>query len=101
MTWPRNRVLHILAEIAPNTLRQYVRCYLMILIGGFLFTDKFATPSCHRGSALFYHTYNSLRTAAGRDVSDIVGCIPLLVSWIYDIFSCFSLIGYNVVRVHL
>ncbi|KAL4316330.1 hypothetical protein AHAS_Ahas15G0274300 [Arachis hypogaea] len=34
MTWLRNQVAHIPDGASPETLRQYARCYLMMLIGG-------------------------------------------------------------------
>ncbi|RYR23571.1 hypothetical protein Ahy_B03g068774 [Arachis hypogaea] len=43
ITWLRDRVAHIPDGTALETLRQCARCYLMMLIGGFLFTDKSAT----------------------------------------------------------
>ncbi|XP_057746858.1 serine/threonine-protein phosphatase 7 long form homolog [Arachis stenosperma] len=42
MTWLRDRVSHIPTGTAPDTLRKHARCCLMMLIGGFLFTDKSA-----------------------------------------------------------
>ncbi|RYR12095.1 hypothetical protein Ahy_B04g069621 isoform B [Arachis hypogaea] len=53
------------------------------------------------GSALLCHTYHSLCTATSRNVTDIAGCMPLLVSWIYHRFPCFSPTGYDVVRFPL
>ncbi|QHO44888.1 uncharacterized protein DS421_6g174540 [Arachis hypogaea] len=49
------------------------------------------------GSALPCHTYHSC-TAAGHDVTDTAGCMPLLISWIYHRFMCFSPVGYDVAR---
>ncbi|XP_025634914.1 protein MAIN-LIKE 2-like [Arachis hypogaea] len=43
MMWLRDQVAHISDGAASETLRQYIQCYLMMLIGGFLFTDKSAT----------------------------------------------------------
>ncbi|RYR33738.1 hypothetical protein Ahy_A10g048363 [Arachis hypogaea] len=40
MIWLRNRISHIQAGKDSDTLRKYARCYLMMLIGGFLFTYK-------------------------------------------------------------
>ncbi|KAL4343343.1 hypothetical protein AHAS_Ahas11G0068900 [Arachis hypogaea] len=42
MTWLRNRVTHIPPGVDAATLGQYARCYLLMLIGGYLFTDKSA-----------------------------------------------------------
>ncbi|XLS46312.1 hypothetical protein HN51_003177 [Arachis hypogaea] len=87
MTWMRDKVAHVPAKADLDTLLQYVRCYLMMLIGGFLFTNKSAIlvllrwlpllENFHRysqlswESALLCHTYHLLCTAAGRDVTDI------------------------------
>ncbi|RYR36639.1 hypothetical protein Ahy_A09g041603 isoform B [Arachis hypogaea] len=58
-------------------------------------------PQIHSGSALLCHTYHTLCTAALRDVMDITGCMPLLVSWIYHRFPSFSPVRYDVVRFPL
>ncbi|KAL4330024.1 hypothetical protein AHAS_Ahas13G0358700 [Arachis hypogaea] len=50
------------------------------------------------GSALLCHTYHLLCTTTGRDVTDIAGCMLLLVLWIYHRFPCFSPSGYDLVR---
>ncbi|KAL4329691.1 hypothetical protein AHAS_Ahas13G0325400 [Arachis hypogaea] len=42
-TWLGDRMAHTPDGAAPETLRQYARCYLMMLIEGFSFTDKSAT----------------------------------------------------------
>ncbi|KAL4315141.1 hypothetical protein AHAS_Ahas15G0155400 [Arachis hypogaea] len=52
-------------------------------------------------SALLCYTYHSLCTAASHDVTCIAGCMPLLVSWIYHRFPCFSPAGYDVVKFPL
>ncbi|RYR17842.1 hypothetical protein Ahy_B03g062517 [Arachis hypogaea] len=117
MTWVKDRVAHTPDRTIPDTLCQYVRCYLMMLIGVFLFTDKSATLVPLRWlplledfdrcswlsweSALLCRTYYSLCIAASCDVTDIVGCMPLLVWWIYHRFLSFSLVGYDVVRFPL
>ncbi|RYR18767.1 hypothetical protein Ahy_B03g063379 [Arachis hypogaea] len=87
----------------PKILRQYARCYIMLLIGGYLLTDKSNNlvhvrwllffrdfAECRAlgwGSAVLAWTYQSLCLAAQRDVTDIAGCTPLLMSWIYQRFS--------------
>ncbi|KAL4381487.1 hypothetical protein AHAS_Ahas04G0138400 [Arachis hypogaea] len=96
MTWLRNRVTHIPLWADVGTLRQYVRCYLLILIGEYLFTNKSASlvplrwlqlledfDSCKRllwGSALLLHTNYSLCSAVWRDMINIVRCVPLVMS---------------------
>ncbi|RYQ96788.1 hypothetical protein Ahy_B08g092661 [Arachis hypogaea] len=87
MTWLKNRVTHIPPGADADTLCQYARCYLLMLIGVFFFTDKSANllplrwlslledfDACRRlswGSALLSHTYHSL-------------ALPeLVMSWIY------------------
>ncbi|RYQ99349.1 hypothetical protein Ahy_B07g087281 isoform C [Arachis hypogaea] len=98
MTWLKKRVSHISPGADLDTLRKYARCYLMMLIEGFLFTDKSTTLvplkwllllAVVLGSALLAHTYHSLYTAIGCDVTDIAGCMPLVVSWIYHRFLSF------------
>ncbi|RYR33328.1 hypothetical protein Ahy_A10g047904 [Arachis hypogaea] len=68
---------------ALETLRQYARCYIMLLIGVYLMTDK----SNNLGSAVLAWTYQSLCFAAQRGVMDIAGCTPLLMCWIYKRFT--------------
>ncbi|QHO41131.1 uncharacterized protein DS421_5g143050 [Arachis hypogaea] len=43
MTWLRDRVAHIPARAALDTLRQYAQCYLIMLIGKVLLMNKSAT----------------------------------------------------------
>ncbi|RYQ97217.1 hypothetical protein Ahy_B08g093238 [Arachis hypogaea] len=86
----------------PETLRQYPRCYIMLLIGEYLMTDK-SNNLVHLhwlplirdfmeciaflwGSAVLAWTYQSLSLAAQRGVTDIAGYTPLLMSWIYQRF---------------
>ncbi|XP_072073473.1 serine/threonine-protein phosphatase 7 long form homolog [Arachis hypogaea] len=103
LVWLRDHVCQMPPTDDPETLRQYVWCYIMLLIGGYLLTDKsnnqvhvrwlpllwdFAecrALSC--GSVMLAWTYQSLYLAAQRSVTDIVGCTPLLMSWIYQRFS--------------
>ncbi|RYR27972.1 hypothetical protein Ahy_B01g052048 [Arachis hypogaea] len=40
VTWLRDRVRHMSATVDAATFRQYTRCYIMLLIGGYLMTDK-------------------------------------------------------------
>ncbi|RYQ85634.1 hypothetical protein Ahy_B10g105205 [Arachis hypogaea] len=84
------------------TLRQYTRCYILLLIGGYLMTNK-SNNQVHIGwlplldnfarcrglswgSAMLAWTYHSLCYAAHRNTTDIAGCTPLLVSWLYHKF---------------
>ncbi|RYR78658.1 hypothetical protein Ahy_A01g003500 [Arachis hypogaea] len=82
----------------PKTLRQYARCYIMLLIRRYLMTDK-SNNLVHlcwlpllqdfeecRGSAVLAWTYQSLSLAAQRGVTDIAGCTPLVMCWIYQRF---------------
>ncbi|QHO56140.1 uncharacterized protein DS421_3g71190 [Arachis hypogaea] len=73
MTWLRNRVSHISTETHPHTL----------------------------WSALLAHLYHSLCTTTWHDVTDIVDCMPLVVSWIYHKLPSFCPVGYNVIRFPL
>ncbi|KAL4393951.1 hypothetical protein AHAS_Ahas02G0103300 [Arachis hypogaea] len=91
MTWLRNKVSHIPPGVDPDIFRKYVRFYLMMLMGEFLFMNKSATLAIVLGSALLAHTYHSLCTATGHDVTDIVRCMPLVMSWIYHWFPSFCL----------
>ena len=102
LVWLRDRVRQMSQTNDPETLRQYARCYIMLLIGGYLMTDKsnnlvhlrwlpllwdFAECrafSC--GSAVLAWMYESLSLAAQRGVTDIAGCTPLFMSWIYQRF---------------
>ncbi|QHN92750.1 serine/threonine-protein phosphatase 7 long form homolog [Arachis hypogaea] len=86
----------------PETLRQYARYYIMLLIGGYLMIDKsnnlvyvrwlpllrdFAEcKGLSWGSAVLAWTYQSLCLAAQRGVTDIADCTPLLMSWIFQRF---------------
>ncbi|QHO39019.1 uncharacterized protein DS421_4g125420 [Arachis hypogaea] len=74
----------------------------MLLIGGYLITDKsnnlvhlrwlpllrnFAECRAFSwGSAVLAWTYHSLSLAVQPSVTDITGCTPLLMSWIYQRF---------------
>ncbi|QHO18546.1 uncharacterized protein DS421_11g321430 [Arachis hypogaea] len=74
----------------------------MLLIGGYLMTDKSNNrvhlrwlpllrnfTECRAlswGSAVLAWTYKSLSLVAQRGVTDITGCTPLLMSWIYQRF---------------
>ncbi|RYQ86081.1 hypothetical protein Ahy_B10g105742 [Arachis hypogaea] len=103
LVWLRDRVCQMPPTDDPETLRQYARCYIMLLIGGNLLTDKSNNlvhvrwlpllrdfAECRGlswGSAVLAWTYQSLCLAAQRGVTDIAGCTPLLMSWIYQRFS--------------
>ncbi|QHN76569.1 uncharacterized protein DS421_19g645030 [Arachis hypogaea] len=103
LVWLRDRVCQMPPTDDPETLRQYARCYIMLLIGGYLLTDKSNNlvhvrwllllrdfGECRTlswGSAVLAWTYQSLCLVAQRDVTDIAGCTPLLMNWIYQRFS--------------
>ncbi|MED6187822.1 hypothetical protein PIB30_116749 [Stylosanthes scabra] len=102
LAWLRERVQHIPIGASDDTLRQYARCYILMLIGGYLMTDKSSSlvhirwlplladfNRCRQlswGAAVLAWTYHSLCSATHRNVTDIAGCIPLLMSWIYHRF---------------
>ncbi|RYR12243.1 hypothetical protein Ahy_B04g069770 [Arachis hypogaea] len=81
--------------IDSDTLQQYVRCYIMLMIGVYLLTDKSNNTvhlrwlpllddfercrSMSWDSAVLAWTYNSLCSATHRSTIDIAGCTPLLV----------------------
>ncbi|KAL4277157.1 hypothetical protein AHAS_Ahas20G0279100 [Arachis hypogaea] len=85
---------------------------LLILIKGYLFTDKSANlvslrwlplledfDSCRWlswGSALLSYTYHSLCSTARRDMADIARCMPLVMSWIYHRFLTFCHARYDI-----
>ncbi|KAL4306378.1 hypothetical protein AHAS_Ahas16G0172300 [Arachis hypogaea] len=86
----------------PDTLRQYARSYIMLMIGGYLLTNKSNNTvhlrwlpllddfeRCRRfswDSVVLAWTYHSLCHAAHCQTTNIMGCTPLLVSWIYQRF---------------
>ncbi|RYR07675.1 hypothetical protein Ahy_B05g075082 [Arachis hypogaea] len=78
-----------------NTLWIYAQCYLLMLIGGYLFTNKSVNLVPLRWLLLFEDFDNCRR----RDVTNIAGCIVLVLSWIYHRFPSFCLAGYDVLRV--
>ncbi|RYR08017.1 hypothetical protein Ahy_B05g075549 [Arachis hypogaea] len=96
LVWLRNRVRQMPQTDDPETLRQYAKCYIMLLIEGYLMTDKsnnlvhlrwlpllrdFAECKAFSwGSAVLAWTYQSLSLVAQRGVTDIAGCTPLLMS---------------------
>ncbi|QHN76780.1 uncharacterized protein DS421_19g646920 [Arachis hypogaea] len=90
LVWLRDRVHQMPQTEDPESFRQYARCYIMLLIGGYLITDKSnksgAPSAFFWGSAVLVWMYQSLSLAAQRDVTDINGCTPLLMSWIYQRF---------------
>ncbi|RYQ99049.1 hypothetical protein Ahy_B07g086900 [Arachis hypogaea] len=95
----RNCVRHMPQMDDPKTLRQYARCYILLLIGGCLMTVK-SNNLVHLlwlpllqdfekwhglswGSAVLAWTYHSLYFAAHRGMTNIVGYKPLFMSWWY------------------
>ncbi|RYR29877.1 hypothetical protein Ahy_B01g054472 [Arachis hypogaea] len=102
LVWRRDRVRQIPPTDDPETLRQYARYYIMLLIGGYLMTDDSDNlvhlhwlplfrdfEKCRAfswGSAVLTWTYQSLCSVAQQGIMDIAGCTPLLMSWIYQRF---------------
>ncbi|RYR43091.1 hypothetical protein Ahy_A08g039520 [Arachis hypogaea] len=95
LVWLRDRARQMHQTDDPETLRQYTRCYIMLLIGGYLMTDKsnnlvhlrwlpllrdFTKCRAFSWGSLF------LSLAAQQGVTDITGCTPMLMSWIYQRF---------------
>ncbi|QHN97794.1 uncharacterized protein DS421_18g630460 [Arachis hypogaea] len=96
LVWLWDRVRQMPQTDDPETLRQYARCYIMLLIGGYLIIDKSNNmvhlrwlpllrdfAKCRAffwGSAVLAWTYQSLSLAAQRGVTYIAGCTPLLMS---------------------
>ncbi|RYR24873.1 hypothetical protein Ahy_B02g058432 [Arachis hypogaea] len=91
------------ATVDAATLRQYMRCYIMLLIRGYLMTELSNNQvhirwlllledfeRCRRlswESSVLAWTYHLLCFAAHRSTTNIAGCTLLLVSWIYHRFS--------------
>ncbi|MED6172487.1 hypothetical protein PIB30_050533 [Stylosanthes scabra] len=73
MMWLRDRVRHTPATDAPEVLKQYARCCIMLIIGCWLFPDN------------------------DRATTDIAGYSPLMMSWIYQRFPPWCLDVRNVV----
>ncbi|XP_016191699.1 serine/threonine-protein phosphatase 7 long form homolog [Arachis ipaensis] len=98
LVWLRDRVHQMPPTDDPETLRQYARCYIMLLIGRYLLTDKSNNlvhvrwlpllrdfAECRAlswGSAVLAWTYQSLCLVAQRGVTDIA-------SWL----DCSSRVG--------
>ncbi|MED6121985.1 hypothetical protein PIB30_035422 [Stylosanthes scabra] len=68
--WLRERVRWTPAQASVDELRQYARCYILLMIGCWLFSEK----------------SDNMVSAADRDTTDIAGCTPLIMSWIYQRF---------------
>ncbi|QHO09082.1 uncharacterized protein DS421_14g478220 [Arachis hypogaea] len=95
LVWLRDRVRQMPQTDDPETLRQYARCYIMLLIEGYLMTDKFNNlvhlrwlpllrdfTKCRAfswGSAVLAWTYQSLSLTAQWVITGITGCTPLLM----------------------
>ncbi|RYR24858.1 hypothetical protein Ahy_B02g058409 [Arachis hypogaea] len=95
LVWLRDRVCQMPPTNNPETLRQYARCYIMILIGDYLMTDKLNNlvhlrwlplledfGQCRAlswGSTVLAWTCQSQCLAAHRGITDIAGCTPLLM----------------------
>ncbi|XP_016199956.1 protein MAIN-LIKE 2-like [Arachis ipaensis] len=73
MTWLRNQVAHIPDGASPETLRQYARCYLMMLIGGVFIhgqvgnTCAVEMASTTRGFRSMQPVVMGVRTSLDRD----------------------------------
>ncbi|RYR42068.1 hypothetical protein Ahy_A08g038515 [Arachis hypogaea] len=97
VTWLRDRLRQMLSDTSdPDTLRQYARFYIMLMIGGYLLSNKSNNTvhlrwmpflddfeRCRRlscGSAVLAWTYHSFCHAAHCWTTDIAGCTPLLIS---------------------
>ncbi|QHO16421.1 uncharacterized protein DS421_10g303390 [Arachis hypogaea] len=65
----------------PETLRQYARCYIMLLIRGYLLTDK-SNNLVHLRWIPLLRDFEECR----RGVTGITRCTPLLMSSIYQRF---------------
>ncbi|RYR16538.1 hypothetical protein Ahy_B04g073583 [Arachis hypogaea] len=94
MTWLRERVRQMPSDTTnPDTLQQYARCYIMLMIEGYLLTDKSNNTvhlrwlpllddfercrSLSWGSIVLAWTYHSLCHAAHCHIIDIAGLIGL------------------------
>ncbi|RYR72121.1 hypothetical protein Ahy_A02g006330 [Arachis hypogaea] len=98
--------------IDPSTLRQYARCYIMLLIGGYLMTDKLNNLVHLRWLPLLADfqmccglswgsmTYYSLCSVAHRGTTDIVRCTPL-IEMLTDGLDCINGRMINEVAVQL
>ncbi|RYR63149.1 hypothetical protein Ahy_A04g020943 [Arachis hypogaea] len=96
LVWLRDRVPQMPLTDDPETLRQYTRCHIMLLIEGYLLIDKSNNlvhvcwlpllrdfAECRAlswDSTVLAWTYQSLCLAAQRGITDIVDCTPLLMS---------------------
>ncbi|XP_025661920.1 serine/threonine-protein phosphatase 7 long form homolog [Arachis hypogaea] len=103
LVWLQDRVRQMPQTDDPETLRQYARCYIMLLIRGYLMTDKSNNlvhlrwlpllrdfTECRVfswSSAVLAWTYQSLSLVAQQGITDIADYTPLLMSWIYQRFS--------------
>ncbi|QHO49067.1 uncharacterized protein DS421_1g10740 [Arachis hypogaea] len=101
-TWLRDRVCHMPQTDDSETLRQYARCYILLLIRAYLMTDKSSNLVYLRwlpllqdfercrglswGPAVLTWTYHSLCSVAHQDTTDIAACTLLLMSGIYQKF---------------
>ncbi|RYQ82711.1 hypothetical protein Ahy_B10g101280 [Arachis hypogaea] len=90
LVWLRDCVRQMPLTDDPETLRKYVRCYIMLLIRWYLITDKSNNlvhirwlpllrnfgecKALSWGSAVLAWTYQSLCSAAQRGVTDISSC---------------------------
>ncbi|RYQ90535.1 hypothetical protein Ahy_B09g096591 isoform C [Arachis hypogaea] len=99
LVWMWDHIRHMPPTDDPDTLRQYARYYILLLIVGYLMTDK-SNNFVHLhwlpllqdfgwcrvlswSSAVLTRTYYSLCSAIYRGTTDIAGYTPLLESWIY------------------
>ncbi|XP_015967256.1 serine/threonine-protein phosphatase 7 long form homolog [Arachis duranensis] len=103
LVWLRDHIRQMPPTDDLETLRQYARCYIILLIRGYLMTHK-SNNLVHLpwlpllqdfgrcqplswGLAMLAWTYQSMCSAAHRGVMNIADYTPLLMSWIYQRFS--------------
>ncbi|MED6198041.1 hypothetical protein PIB30_062385 [Stylosanthes scabra] len=72
-------------------LRQFARRYILLMIGCWLISDKSNNMVSVRWIPLLedFDAYKKLSwgsAAADRDTTDIAGCAPLIMLWIYQRF---------------
>ncbi|RYR43509.1 hypothetical protein Ahy_A08g039908 [Arachis hypogaea] len=105
LMWLRDRVRQMPSTDEPETLRQYARCYIMLLIGGYLLTDKSNILMHIRWQPLFWDfaecralswgldvlvwTYQSLCLAAQRASQTLPRNLPVSAS--YEVIKYYSL----------
>ncbi|RYR61124.1 hypothetical protein Ahy_A04g018251 [Arachis hypogaea] len=121
LVWLRDRVRQMPPTDDPETLRQYARCYIMLLIGGYLLIDKFNNlvhihwllflrdfAECRAlswDSVVLAWTYQSLCLFASR-VYDAPAMQSLCLHWFREEeewgtwLSAGPLVCFNIVQFH-